>query len=526
MKCCNTEMQTEGADRYRCDVCGVRPRHSAMQKRYQKALTQTDGDHKRAAYLLNIDVREFSSNLNELNLDLFHRKVKAVKRYIITAAQCNTPVFDKFLNTLELYAAENQAELIIIPLRYKNPTSVWSNEAPWWDRRVIPYLCDSRVELCKNLIVMADIKTVPTATDPLSGFEELSGKRSAIYGHTSLALRTVPVSAGEMAKIIATTGAVTKRNYTDSKAGKKGEFHHVHSAQAVEISDDVFHIRQLNATSDGSFIDLEWEYRQDGIYEAGPCGLVLGDWHDHAHSGMVLSATFTAKKSLVKRLKPELLVWHDVFDHYRRNHHHRGRPFINLAKHRGGCTNVREELEIMFKRVSELAGGIKSVFPFSNHPAALSRWIEEADWKTDPENAEFYLETALAMVRSTEMRGHKSHTVDAFAHWGSILFPQGIYLGPNDGYDYRGIKVDMHGHIGANGAKGGTVKAFAKLADKTVTGHGHGAGIHHSAYRVGTSSVYDQEYVAGPSSWLNTHCIIYANGKRSLINIINGEYTI
>ena len=251
---------------------------------------------------------------------------------------------------------------------------------------------------------------------------------------------------------------------------------------------------------------------------------MLGDWHDHARSEEVEKATFTDKQSLVNTLDVELLVWHDVLDFYSRNHHHRGKPFLNFAKHHAGVTDVRAELDRMFERVKKLAGGRLCVFPYSNHPAALTKWIEEADWKTDPQNAEFYLETALAMVRATEMRGHKSHTPDAFMYWGKKLLPSGVFLGPCDPYEYKGIRLDMHGHIGANGSRGGTVKTFSKLSVKTNTGHGHGPGIHHGAYRSGTSSVYDQEYVQGPSSWLNTHVVNYANGKRSLVNIINGRF--
>jgi hypothetical protein len=34
------------------------------------------------------------------------------------------------------------------------------------------------------------------------------------------------------------------------------------------------------------------------------------------------------------------------------------------------------------------------------------------------------------------------------------------------------------------------------------------------------------EYTSGPSGWLNTHCVIYPNGKRSLLNIIKGKWRI
>jgi hypothetical protein len=34
------------------------------------------------------------------------------------------------------------------------------------------------------------------------------------------------------------------------------------------------------------------------------------------------------------------------------------------------------------------------------------------------------------------------------------------------------------------------------------------------------------EYTAGPSSWLNTHCLLHADGKRQLIHIIDGKWRL
>lgn len=36
----------------------------------------------------------------------------------------------------------------------------------------------------------------------------------------------------------------------------------------------------------------------------------------------------------------------------------------------------------------------------------------------------------------------------------------------------------------------------------------------------------DPKKYVGASSWLNTHCLLYANGKRSLINVIDGEWRL
>jgi hypothetical protein len=65
---------------------------------------------------------------------------------------------------------------------------------------------------------------------------------------------------------------------------------------------------------------------------------------------------------------------------------------------------------------------------------------------------------------------------------------------------------------------------MTKIGVRLVTGHGHSPAIEHGHYRVGTSTYLKLDYTEGPSSWLNTHCIIYANGKRSLLNIVFGKW--
>lgn len=526
-----------GRIRWRCNPCKKSSTMSEHSKKspeaiaFERALAEAKGNKKQAAKLLKIPFSQFRLKLESMNIDGFYNVPKKTKTYVIFTVQNATPVFENFLKSLKHYAEFNNAELVAIPVRYKNPTSLWTHkntDAEWWAPEIMQYLCDSRFNINDNLTVMADIKIQPTAVNPLSDLESISKERSAIFGHTKLALKTVPVVSGSFPKIIATTGAVTVRNYTDTKTGKKGDFHHSFSAQAVEVRGDRFHIRQLNAISDGSFIDLNYEYTPDGVYHADPAlGLVLGDWHDHMVNPKVVKGTFTNKNSLVNTINPLEIVWHDALDFYSRNHHHYGQPFINLAKFRDGVDNVRKEVETVFKKIEKLASGRRSVFPYSNHPDALARWIKSADWKSDPINAEFYLETALAMVRSTKMNGHKSETIDPFSYWGKkfVSNPDDfVFLGPRESYDIGGIKVDMHGHLGPNGSRGGNVNTFGKLGVKNITAHGHGPGISNGAYRVGTSSEIDAEYNIGPSNWLNTHCPIYANGKRSLVSMIDGEF--
>src|SRR5690606_33657091 len=124
-----------------------------------------------------------------------------------------------------------------------------------------PYLYNGRKRLNANLQLLGDIKIQPTMQFPLSGAEGLTNAESSIIGHPKLQLTTVATPQSRMPKILTTTGAITVPNYTDTRAGKLGTFHHVLGAALVELqSDKIFHLRQINARKDGAFIDMEYAY--------------------------------------------------------------------------------------------------------------------------------------------------------------------------------------------------------------------------------------------------------------------------
>jgi hypothetical protein len=192
-------------------------------------------------------------------------KAKGVQRYVITAAQNATPVNKPFFESLLCYCKANNAQLVVIPYRYKNPTSIHADkDQDWWAPELVPFLMAERTQVHKHVVILADIMTQPTATTPLSGFETMAGAHSAIIGHPKLELVTVPTPQSRLPKILTTTGAVTVKNYTPTKAGKKGDFHHTFGACVLEIDGGTFHMRQINAVHDGSFMDLNKEYTPTG----------------------------------------------------------------------------------------------------------------------------------------------------------------------------------------------------------------------------------------------------------------------
>ncbi len=481
--------------------------------------------------------RDFKSNAttNGGRAPRFARALGEVgerKTYLITSAQNATPVHEGFMASLLTACKHLEAELIVIPLRYKNPTSRWTasqaNDEQWAEE-VQPYLYNQRKKLNPNLVLLGDVKTQPTASSPLTGFEGLTKGESAIIGHTKLQLEVVPVPAGKFPKIMTTTGACTVPNYTDSKAGKLGEFHHHLGAVIVEVQGKRFHMRQLSADRDGTFTDLDKVYSPTGFTDAPPAlGLVMGDTHVRFIDPEVESATF-GEGGIVETLNPKTLVWHDVLDGYSANPHHAGNPFIAMAKHSSGLGDVRKEVEDTVAFLDNYTGDRQSVVVSSNHDNFLARWVMREDWKNaGKDNAGFYLETALNMLHSTRMS--KSGTVydDPFKHWVSRISknPNVRCLDMDESFVLGGpggIECGMHGDRGPNGARA-TRKNMSRLGSRVIIGHAHTPGIEEGAYQTGTSTPLRLEYTQGPSSWLNCHAVVYASGKRSLIFIIDGEW--
>ena len=453
----------------------------------------------------------------------FRRALTGIKKFVITAAQNATPIHVDFFGALRTYCDFNDAELV-----YKNPTSRWTESQAndeRWDPVLTPYLYNQRKKLNENLTLVADIKTIPTATKPLSGFESITGGSSGIFGHTKLQMTCIPTPQGRYPKLMMTTGACTVKNYTDSKAGKKGEFHHALAAVVVEIVGKKFFVRHINAMPDGSFIDLKTEYSANGAAPAAPAlALVFGDTHRAFIDKTVEKVTFGAG-GMVDTLNPENLVFHDLHDGYARNPHHRLDPFTEIAKRGVSMHLVQKEVEEDVKWLQKVCNGRHGVIVPSNHDNFFARWIMDTDWRRDPDNAAFYLETARVMVDSVKMTENGSSRIDPFIYWVERLKGTTALtcLTRDQSFSLGGVELALHGDMGPNGTRG-TRENLRRIGVKTIIGHSHTPGIEEGCYQAGTSTPLRLEYNAGPSSWLQAHVVLYSNGKRAILPIIDGHW--
>jgi hypothetical protein len=464
-------------------------------------------------------------------MPLFKRSVGGVRTIVVTAVQNGTPAHKPFVKALESLCNERNGEILAIPLRYKNPTSRWSasqaNEDVWADE-FTPYLCNQRKKLNKNLVVLGDVRVQPTAASPLTGFEAMTHGESSILGHTKIQSKTVATPQSRMPKIMSTTGAATMRNYTDSRAGKQGEFHHTLGALVVEIKGSKFTFRRINADKEtGSFIEWNrWygvDWTKSGITDAPPA---LAQVHGDTHVDSADPQVVRIQDSVAKELKVQHRVYHDLLDGYSVNPHHFGNPFNAIAKMRGDRADARAEvvraLEFLEKR---RAAGVKQIIVPSNHDDFLTRWIINQDWRHAPGNADFYLETALAMVRGTTLGKGGAEYPSPFLYWGRKHFGNADdvrFLERDESFMLKGVELGMHTDKGPNGARG-SLKNLRRIGVKWIGGHEHSPGEDEGGMRNGTSTFLRLEYNIGPSGWMNADALEYANGKRTLLYFIDGE---
>ena len=151
--------------------------------------------------------------------------------------------------------------------------------------------------------------------------------------------------------------------------------------------------------------------------------------------------------------------------------------------------------------------------------------MKETDFKQDPENAEFYLETMLACVQAMNYQHGRPQTIDPLAYWGEkLLKSKNVkFLRRDESHMIGTVEVGYHGDKGPDGSWA-TPISMNKLGVEVIFGHGHSALRYGNVIRVGISCEKDMGYNKGPSSWSHTHNIIYANGQSSFITILDGKW--
>jgi len=451
-------------------------------------------------------------------------KITKANTYLVTTVQNNTPLDQRFWKAIQRYAKHKKAQILVIPQLYKNPTApgeLASTDA-WYPPEVVPYLIENEIELFPGCRVMGDVKINATALNPLTGFQSVTGADSAIFGHAQIQMKMIATPQNRLPKQLLTTGSCSTKNYSRTPTGKKGDFNHSLGMVIVEKgTEGIFHMRSIVGDNDSEFYDIDVHVTERGVKNSKAEAIVLGDEHVNTQCPDVKAATFTDSDSIVNTCKPGYIVRHDVIDSYAVSHHHRMSPSIRFKKNLKGTDRLEDEMAETARHIEETTPKwATSVVVPSNHHEHITRWLEEVDWRTEPWNAKVYHQMWAAWLEAIE----KDEGFSPYVWWMRRNCKADVMYLTND-YPFiiKGVYLGYHGDRGMNGARG-SLASFSKIGAKTITGHSHTPGIEKGGYAVGTSTYLSLEYTHGPSSWMNTHCLIFPNGKRQLIHIIKGEW--
>lgn len=446
---------------------------------------------------------------------------RGANRFVITAAANNSEVNYAAWKSLQNLCRDRQAHLMVIPIHYKNLSLYTANQVykKTWAKSVEPYLINESISLGNKCYIRGDISIQATAANPLSGMAPLAGDKWVIFGHGQMALEPIATPLEQLPGRMYTTGAITKKSYSRTKMGAKAAFHHVTGALLVEIQGKKVYIRQLNADSKGHIYDLTDLYTPEGVTrDVKALSLTTGDEHAKWMADNVKRATYSGPGSMVSEVRPAYLVRHDVLDGYAGSHHHEGKYLTEYKKWFLGDANYRRELDQVVQHINETTPSdwnCTNILVRSNHHEHLDKWLERADDRKDHQNADLICE--LRNLQREAVREERDY--DAFR----------LYLEPrltvptqfsdsNTPLMLGGVDHSQHGDRGANGARG-SARGIANTTHKATIGHTHSARIVQAVYQVGKSTG-TLEYEQGLSSHTQTHCLQYANGKRTLIDIL------
>lgn len=504
-----------------------------------------------AALLLDIeeDCKSFVGTVSYLPESRRELTIKNKAIYIITSHQNDTDFNHAFFNSLLTLKTDLNAKLIILPTFYQTRLAYGGGSTPSkggirelinkprWSSELDAYYRSQPIQLNANLELCAGLNVAATAANPLSGFEGLTGQRSAIIAHPQIRWKYIATPPTEMAKVLMTTGSISKRNYTPTKAGAKGSFHHTNSALVVYVDGDEFWPFTVNADNAGGFYHLEYYYR--GVEKNKSIkgyGLVLGDLHAEYMDPDVMSATWTSKNSLVKTLPIKTQVWHDVMDmNIEQSHHNKKDLIYRHTLKKFSKASLHSALTDTSRVVTELLDSSPHTKEFaivsSNHHDHIYRYLNETALKDIPtaEDQSLYVELLKTIfTKSILGPGGDLRRANPFKEALRMYieghnFNKLKFLGRNDEYKLFGIDCSQHGDKGPNGSRG-SAESMARSSYKNTIGHSHTPGIVYGTYQGGHCSIDIRNFNSGYSSWMHAHVLHYPNGKRTLVSIIKGRW--
>lgn len=440
-----------------------------------------------------------------------------------------------FFGAIQTFCAAQGAELVILPMRAHMPAL--TKQPSYYDPRLEPFRDKfaSDFQLNENLRAL-DVYLNPQQIAPLTGLYRLRGRtgtelvfegpdgreyvrrfnQSLIVASPKQDMTPVATGNGSIARILHSTGACTRPEYLRNRMGRIAEEMHIVGGLIVEVEDDWFSIRQVQAHPvHGGFYDFGTLYTESGVSHGHRAeALRPGDVHAGLEDPLAMEST----ASLARLVRPKRVFVEDVFDGGSITHHNQKKnltratlpvPFRSLSEELAWCRDLLAQL------ADETAGDDGEVYIVeSNHHDHLLRWLEEGRYLKD--------DTNFAL-------GHRMvvEILDGIDPLRVRLDPTGRYrwLGSEDDLYVEGIQQGSHGHIGVNGMRGSPAQ-MERIHGTSMSGHAHGPGIQGRHVTVGHISRPRHGYNKGASTWLDAKGVVWPGGLWQLVISIDGKFRL
>lgn len=457
-----------------------------------------------------------SEKLNRENININYKNEKKKKIFFVSSIIPNFKINNNFVNTIKTYCDINNASFVLLPMKGIDKNDFFYLDEDW--KQIQKYIFTNYI-FNKNLKAF-DILLSPQQINPLTGLERYGQKDfSLIIASPKQQMKSVPVSLNKLPHVLWTTGTICRNtNYKNNRIGKLGSQDHIIGGLIVEIDNDNFYIRPVQASKDGSFIDLNKKYYKDTVKNYNSPILYMGDSHAGWEDLSALSSTFDQ----IEKLKIKKIFVGDLFDGTSISHHHEHdiHSQIDRPKH---LNTLEKELNTVANYLINIINKfpkLKIYIIRSNHDEHLDKYLKERKFINDRFNYELSLELSLYVLQNK----------NPIEEWIKINYPKIyknlIWLKRESSYKIKNIELACHGDKGSDG-KWGSALNLEKSYGSCVVGHAHSPQILRSVYIVGTNSKFNLPYTKGAAlSWLHANCIIYDNGQRQLLISFNGKWKL
>lgn len=460
------------------------------------------------------------SIFNAENMRALEDLVSEAKCVVVSSVVTGCKVDKPFLNAIRSYTKKRKGTDLYIPITDPAAKAEWTVSPELGKEHIVI----GDLALNSNLYI-SGIKMSAKQIDPTTGLNRMGHKMSFIFGSPKQRLKVKANSNIKHPHVSMGTGSITYPNYeTDSymseRTAKLAEIDHKIGAVIVELDKENYYFRQIQASSSGAFADLGKLYMPNGdVLEYAPEYFVMGDLHPGETDPVALNCW----KKVVQDTKSKNIVVHDGVNGHSISHWIEGKIVDKALMSKKGMTSLEKEGKLVASTLRDILKWMpgKIFMASSNHNDFLSRYINDKRFVKDYENLDFVARVLLTPV----LNGEDPAKILVEHFLTKEERARIVWWKEDEDYRYAGVQLAAHGDRGPNGSRG-TIRNQGECFGACVVAHSHTPGIDREAFQVGTSTFRKLGYSRGPSSWMQTSCLVYRNGARQLINCIDGKYKI